>query len=147
MALWIPCGGPQVLGTTISRDLKWERSTASTAKRSQLRMFFVRQLKRFDPPQTLKIQFHTAIDECILTSSITIWFGSSTSQERAKLQRIIRTAERISTLPIIQDIHNSRVKKRADPALNLDITSSSHFPLVEDAGPSQQHKEHAALFE
>ncbi|KAI4893050.1 hypothetical protein NFI96_023579 [Prochilodus magdalenae] len=45
-------------------------------------MFFLRQLKKFHLPQTLMIQFYTAIIESILTASITIWFGSSTSQER-----------------------------------------------------------------
>ncbi|KAI4893083.1 hypothetical protein NFI96_025602, partial [Prochilodus magdalenae] len=69
-----------------------------------------RQLKKFHLPQTLMIQFYTAIIESILTASITIWFGSSTSQERTKLQRIIRTAERIigCKLPSLQQIYTSR---------------------------------------
>ncbi|KAI4882647.1 hypothetical protein NFI96_005649, partial [Prochilodus magdalenae] len=73
-------------------------------------MFFLRQLKKFNLPQTLMIQFYTAIMESILTASITIWFGSSTSQERTKLQRIIRTAERIigCNLPSLQQIYTSR---------------------------------------
>ncbi|KAI4882434.1 hypothetical protein NFI96_025329 [Prochilodus magdalenae] len=83
------------LGTTISRDLKWEKNTISIIKKAQQRMFFLRQLKKFHLPQTLMIQFYTAIIESILTASITTWFGSSTSQERTKLQRTIRTAERM----------------------------------------------------
>ncbi|KAI4899026.1 hypothetical protein NFI96_000381 [Prochilodus magdalenae] len=75
------------LGTTISRDLKWEKNTISIIKKAQQRMFFLRQLKKFHLPQTLMIQFYTAIIESILTASITIWFGSSTSQERTKLQQ------------------------------------------------------------
>ncbi|KAI4896332.1 hypothetical protein NFI96_002210 [Prochilodus magdalenae] len=103
------------LGTTISRDLKWEKNTISIIKKAQQRMFFLRQLKKFTLPQTLMIQFYTAIIESILTASITIWFGSSTSQERTKLQRIIRTAERITgcNLPSLQQIYTSRVRKRA----------------------------------
>ncbi|KAI4875517.1 hypothetical protein NFI96_009698 [Prochilodus magdalenae] len=98
------------LGTTISRDLKWEKNTISIIKKAQQRMFFLRQLKKFNLPQTLMIQFYTAIIESILTASITIWFGSSTSQERTKLQRIIRTAERIigCNLPSLQQIYTSR---------------------------------------
>ncbi|KAI4903318.1 hypothetical protein NFI96_001962 [Prochilodus magdalenae] len=100
------------LGTTISRDLKWEKNTISIIKKAQQRMFFLRQLKKFNLPQTLMIQFYTAIIESILTASITIWFGSSTSQERTKLQRIISTAERIigCNLPSLQQIYTSRVR-------------------------------------
>ncbi|KAI4889812.1 hypothetical protein NFI96_032463 [Prochilodus magdalenae] len=74
-------------------------------------------LKKFHLPQTLMIQFYTAIIESILTASITIWFGSSTSQERTKLQRIIRTAERIigsndclllTKLPKVKCLRNNR---------------------------------------
>ncbi|KAI4896239.1 hypothetical protein NFI96_010233 [Prochilodus magdalenae] len=98
------------LGTTISRDLKWEKNTISIIKKAQQRMFFLRQLKKFNLPQTLMIQFYTAIIESILTASITIWFGSSTSQERTKLQRVIRTAERLigCNLPSLQQIYTSR---------------------------------------
>ncbi|KAI4894290.1 hypothetical protein NFI96_004725 [Prochilodus magdalenae] len=113
------------LGTTISRDLKWEKNTISIIKKAQQRMFFLRQLKKFNLPQTLMIQFYTAIIESILTASITIWFGSSTSQERTKLQRIIRTAERIigCNLPSLQQIYTSRVRKRAGK-----ITSDPSHP-------------------
>ncbi|KAI4871765.1 hypothetical protein NFI96_000196 [Prochilodus magdalenae] len=113
------------LGTTISRDLKWEKNTISIIKKAQQRMFFLRQLKKFHLPQTLMIQFYTAIIESILTASITIWFGSSTSQERTKLQRIIRTAERIigCKLPSLQQIYTSRVRKRAGK-----ITSDPSHP-------------------
>ncbi|KAI4876287.1 hypothetical protein NFI96_002836 [Prochilodus magdalenae] len=103
------------LDTTISRDLKWEKNTISIIEKAQQRMFFLRQLKKFNLPQTLMIQFYTAIIESILTASITILFGSSTSQERTKLQRIIRTAERIigCNLPSLQQIYTSRVRRVA----------------------------------
>ncbi|KAI4889415.1 hypothetical protein NFI96_026775, partial [Prochilodus magdalenae] len=72
-------------------------------------------LKKFNLPQTLMIQFYTTIIESILTASITIhnWFGFSTSQERTKLQRIIRTAGRIVgwNLQSLQQIYTSRLRK------------------------------------
>ncbi|KAI4904574.1 hypothetical protein NFI96_019001, partial [Prochilodus magdalenae] len=124
------------LGITVFRNLEWKRTTVFIARKTQQRMFFRRQLK-FNLPQTLMIQFHTAIIECIPTSSITIWFGFSTSQERAKLQRIISTAKRIIgySLPTLQDVCNSRVMKRAgkttdDPSHPGLLTSSRHYPLA-----------------
>lgn len=85
------------LGTTLSRNLKWERNTVSITERAEQRMFFLQQLKKFNLPQALMIQFYTEIIvvQSILLSSITIWFESSTSREQAKLQRTVRTAERI----------------------------------------------------
>ncbi|KAK1784665.1 hypothetical protein P4O66_003347 [Electrophorus voltai] len=97
------------LDTTISRDLKWEENIVSITKKSQQRMYFLRQLKKFNLPQSLMILFYTVIIESVLISSI-IWFGSSTSQERAKLQCIIRIAEKIigCSLPPLQSIYTSK---------------------------------------
>ena len=51
----------------------------------------------------------------VLCTSITVWFGSATKQDRAILQRTIRSAERIigADLPSIQDLYRSRIRKRA----------------------------------
>ncbi|KAJ8361742.1 hypothetical protein AAFF_G00427970, partial [Aldrovandia affinis] len=69
------------------------------------------------------VQFYTAIIESILTSAITVWFGSSTARDRTRLQRITRSAERIigCNLPSIQDLYHTRSRKRtakiiADPS-------------------------------
>ncbi|KAL7867480.1 hypothetical protein SRHO_G00088640 [Serrasalmus rhombeus] len=70
------------LGTT----MKSERNMAIIAKRVQQRMFFLGHLKKFNLPQS---------HHRVVTSSITIWFGSSTSQVLARLQHIIRATERI----------------------------------------------------
>jgi len=72
-----------------------------------------------------------------LCSSITVWFGSASKSDIRRLQRIVRTAEKILGvhLPSLQDSYNSRMKKWAD---NI-ITDPSHpghnlhFSLQADA--------------
>ncbi|KAK3557111.1 hypothetical protein QTP70_024650, partial [Hemibagrus guttatus] len=40
------------------------------------------------------VNFYTAIIESILTSSITVWFAAATARDKAKLQRVIHSAEK-----------------------------------------------------
>ncbi len=72
----------------------------------------------FQPPEN-----HTVIRPST-ASSITVWFGSASKSDIRRLQRTVRTAERIIGvhLPSLQDLYYSRVKKRAG---NI-ITDPSH---------------------
>ncbi len=63
------------LGSTISRDLKWDNHIDSIAKKAQQRLYFLCQLQKFNLPQELLKQFYSAIIESVLCSSITVWFG------------------------------------------------------------------------
>ncbi len=83
------------LGTTISQDLKWDNHIKSIVKNAQQRLYFLRQLRKFNLPQELLIQFYSAIVESILCTSITVWFSSATKYDLRRLRRVVRTAERI----------------------------------------------------
>ncbi len=73
------------------------------------------QFRKFNLHKELLISFYTAIIQSVLCTSITVWFGLATKQNRNRLQRTVRTAERIigANLPSIQDLYISRVRKRA----------------------------------
>ncbi|KAM9821542.1 uncharacterized protein ACBT44_007087 isoform 1-T1 [Syngnathus typhle] len=103
------------LGTTISRDMKWTGHIDSVRKKAQQRLYFLRQLKKFNLPRELLKTFYTAIMQSVLCTSITVWFGSDSKQDKHRLQRTIRTAEKIIgiNLPSIQDSYLSRTRKRA----------------------------------
>ncbi|XP_056095291.1 uncharacterized protein LOC130073741 [Rhinichthys klamathensis goyatoka] len=94
----------------------------SIVKKPQQRLFFLRQLRKFNLPQELLIQFYSAIIESVLCTSITVWFGSATKSDIRRLQRTVRTAERIigAPLPTLQDLYSSRVRKRADDNLVME---------------------------
>ncbi|KAL0185661.1 hypothetical protein M9458_017331, partial [Cirrhinus mrigala] len=124
------------LGSVISQDLKWVTHIHSTVKKAQQRLYFLRQLRKFNLPQELLKQFYSAIIESVLWTTITVWFGSATKSDIRRLQRIIRTAERIidAPLPTLQELHSSRVRKRAQK-ITLDPSHPSHhlFELLPSA--------------
>ncbi|KAK3543187.1 hypothetical protein QTP70_012291 [Hemibagrus guttatus] len=66
------------LGSTISQDLKWERHLDSIVKKAQQRLFFLRQLRKYNLPQELLTQFYSTVIESVLCTSIIVWFGSAT---------------------------------------------------------------------
>ncbi len=115
------------LGNTISQDLKWDNHIVSIVKNAQQRLYFLRQLRKFNLPQELLKQFYSAIIESVLCTSITVWFSSATKSDLRRLRRVVRTAERIigTTLPTLQELYLSRVSKRADK-ITLDPSHQAH---------------------
>lgn len=61
------------------------------------------------------MQFYTAIIESILTSSITVWYAGATIRDKQRLQRVVRSAEKViaDRLPSLQDLYTSRTLGRA----------------------------------
>ncbi len=84
------------LGTTISQDLKWDNHIESIVKKAQQWLYFLRQLRKFNLPQELLKQFFSATIESIHCTAITVWFSSATKSDLRRLQRVVRTAERIN---------------------------------------------------
>ncbi len=83
-------------------------------------------------------QFYSAVIESVLCSSITVWFGSASKSDIRRLQRTVRTAERIIGvhLPSLQDLYYSRVKKRAGTSSQIPLTLDTtclRFSLQADA--------------
>ncbi|KAK3548080.1 hypothetical protein QTP70_004510 [Hemibagrus guttatus] len=103
------------LGTTITKELKWEQNIRSLTKKAQQRMYFLSQLKKFLLPVKMLVNFYIAIIEYILTSSITVWFAAATARDKAKLQRVIHSAEKVigCSLPSLQELYVSRSRRRA----------------------------------
>ncbi|KAK3571021.1 hypothetical protein QTP86_000471 [Hemibagrus guttatus] len=130
------------LGTTITQELKWEQNISSLTKKPQQRMYFLWQLKKFLLPVKMLVNFYTAIIESILTSSITVWFAAATARDKAKLQRVIHSAEKVigCSLPSLQELYISRsldLQPRLQlTPLILETNSFNHSPLTRGSGPS-----------
>ncbi len=105
-------------GTTISQNL-----TPS----SQQMLYFLRQLRKFKLTQELLKQFYSVIIESVLCTSITLWFSWAIKSDLRRLQKVVRTAERIvgTTLPTLQELYSSRVIKRAGK-ITLDPSHPAH---------------------
>ncbi len=96
-------------------------------EKAQQRLFFLRQLRKFNLPQELLKQFYSVIIESVLCTSITVWFSSATKSDLRRLRRVVWTAERIigTTLPTLQELYLSRVSKRAGK-ITLDPSYPAH---------------------
>ena len=84
------------LGTTISNDLKWSINVDIIVKKAQQRLFFLRLLRRFRVSQELLVEFYRAVVECVLTLFITAWYGNTTAVDRRRLNRVVKTATKIT---------------------------------------------------
>ncbi|KAL6112614.1 uncharacterized protein ACO6RY_09339 [Pungitius sinensis] len=63
----------------------------------------------------MMMHFYTDIIESILCSSITAWYAAATTKDKGRLERVIRSAERVigCNLPFFQDLFASRTMKGA----------------------------------
>ncbi len=97
---------------------------------SQERLFFLRQLRKFNLPQELLKQVYSAIIESVFCTSTTLWFSSPTKSDFRRLRMLVRTAEQIigTPLPNLQELYLSRVSKRAGKNQSGPLTSST-LPL------------------
>ncbi len=141
------------LGRTIYQDLKWDNHIDSIVKKAQQRLCFLRQLRKFNLPQELLIQFYSAIIESVLCTSITVWFSSATKSDLRRLWRVVQTAELIigTTLPTLQELYLYRVSKRADkiildpshPAQSLFLVDATELwaPVRPDTGTVSSPKQ------
>ncbi|KAK3506128.1 hypothetical protein QTP70_005363, partial [Hemibagrus guttatus] len=102
------------LGTTISQDLKWDTHIDATIKKAQQRLYFLRQLRKFNLPQELLIHFYSAVIESVLCTSITVWFGSATKSDMRRLQRTIE-----EEFPANSRKKGGAVGRKLDDALDL----------------------------
>ncbi len=125
------------MGTTIFQDLKWDNHIDSIVKKAQQRLYFLRQQRKFNLPQELLKQFYSAIIESVLYTLITVWFSSTTKSDLRRLQRVVRTAERIigTNLPTLQKLYLSRVSKMVgEITLDPSHPAQSFFELLPSGG-------------
>ena len=117
------------LGTTIANTLKWDISAETIAKKSQQRMFFLRQLKKFRVNKTILTQFYRAVIESVLTFSITVWFGSASIHNKHMLEGIVKTASKITgcKLPSIESIYTTRTLRTATAIISDFSHPTSHL--------------------
>ncbi|KAJ8407061.1 hypothetical protein AAFF_G00287370 [Aldrovandia affinis] len=112
------------LGVHISEDLSWTFNTSSLVKKAHQRLFFLRRLRKAHLSPQILVNFYRCAIESILTNSIMAWYGNCTASDRKTLQRVVKTAQRItgSSLPAIKSIHDRRCLRKAQSI----IRDSSH---------------------
>lgn len=117
------------LGTHISNNLKWTTNTNQIIAKAQQRLYFLRQLKKYRIRHQLLVLFYSAIIESIITSSITVWYGSTDSQTKKKLQQIVNKASKIigKSLPSVDSLYTYRTVKRAKKIISDPSHPANHL--------------------
>ncbi len=87
-------------------------------------VYFLHQLRKFNLPQEVAGPV-LLCNNPVCSLHITVWFGSATKQDRNRLQRTVRTSDKIigSNLPSIQDIYMSRIRKHLQIHHTLDTAT------------------------
>ncbi|XP_053084024.1 uncharacterized protein LOC128317209 [Pangasianodon hypophthalmus] len=103
------------LGTHISENLSWSTNTSSLIKNAHQRLFFLRTLKKNRLSADILSNFYRCAIESILTNCITVWYGNCSVADRKALQRLVKTAQRITKtpLPAIEVVQKKRCLCRA----------------------------------
>ncbi len=103
------------LGTHISEDLSWKINTSCLIKKAHQRLFFLRTLRKNSLSAAILGNFYCCAIESILTKCITVWYGNCSFADRKALQRVVKTAQRITrtSLPAIEDVQEKRCLRRA----------------------------------
>ena len=104
------------LGVHISGDLTWSAHVSALIKRTQGTLFHLRRLRKHTKSPALLKAFYSATVESVLANSITSWYGNCSGQDRKRLTRVIKAAERTtrSTLPRLEDIYSKRCRAKAE---------------------------------
>ncbi len=113
-----------------STVMQWDNHIDSIVRKAQQRLYFLRQLRKFNLPQELLKQFYSAIIESVLCTSITVGFSLANQIWPQKTTEGSPDAERIigTTPPTLQELYLSRVSKRAGK-ITLD-PSHPHTPFL-----------------
>ncbi|XP_071228836.1 uncharacterized protein [Salvelinus alpinus] len=92
-----------------------ESNTDSVLKKAQQRLFNLRRQKKFGLSPKALTNFYRCTIESILSGCITAWYGNCSAHNRKALQRVVRSAQRISggKLPALQDTYTTRCHRKA----------------------------------
>jgi hypothetical protein len=119
------------LGVHITDKLKWSTHTDNVVKKAQQSLFNLRRLKKFGlSPRTLT-NFNRCTIESILSGCITAWYGNYTALNRKALQRVVRSARRITggKPPALHDTRCHRKAKKIIKDNNLPSHCSHSYHL------------------
>ena len=97
-------------------------------RKAQQRMFFLRQRKKFRVNKTILTQFHRAGPESVLTSSVTVWYGSDSFYSKNMLEDIVKTAWKIigCKLPRLSELIYVTCTLRQSTTTVSDYTHSAN---------------------
>ena len=76
----------------MDNKLSWAQNTDSIIKKTKSRMYCLRKLKSFNIDQKLLQMFYLSTVNSVLTFGLACWGGNINSQDRDRLDKIIKRA-------------------------------------------------------
>ena len=121
-------GEYKYLGTTITNTLDWTENVNALTKKGKQRLYFLRKLNSLHIDRTILVLFYQSLIQSLLTFNLVCYFGNGTQQNRDRLDRVRRVAERVTgqDLPSLKHLFEQRVLSKIDK-----IMADESHPLNE----------------
>ena len=109
----------------MAEDLSWGTHIASAVSKAQQRLYYLRKLGGYHIPRPLLVNFYNCAISSVLMYGSLVWYSSSTKADQQALQRVVKTAQKISgtPLPEISTIFTTRCLRRVQ-----NILQDCHHP-------------------
>ena len=106
-------------------------SSVSATSDSTSWLYFLRQLRKFRVSRPAMIHFYMSTIESVLTFSMLVWYGSTTSQDKSRLEKweVVRRASKIigcNSLPSLTSLYTTRLTRKANK-ITTDQSHPAHY--------------------
>ena len=121
-------GEYKYLGTTITKTLDWTVNVNSLTKKGNQRLYFLRRLNKLHIDRSIMVLFYQSLIQSLLTFNLVCYFGNGTQQNRDRLDRVRRVAQRVigQNLPSLNHLFERKVLSKIDK-----IMADKSHPLNE----------------
>jgi hypothetical protein len=92
--------------------MKWSTHTDCVVKKPLQHLFNLRRLKKFGLSSKTLTNIYRCTIESILSGCITAWYGNCNSLNRKALQRVVRSAQRITGCKLLPSTQCHRKTKK-----------------------------------
>ena len=125
------------LGTILDDKLDWSEQATAMLKRGNQRLFFLKKLKAFHVCPKLLELFYRATVESVLTFNSLCFFGSMKEHDKARLEKIPKTASKLvgGRLDDLQSLYELKVVKRLGA-----IRADDSHPLFRDISAQESSR-------
>ena len=116
------------LGTIIDNSFNFNKNVDVIFKKTQSRMYFVRQLIKLKINVKILNLFYSSILQSVICFSIVCWYGNCSVDSKLKLSRVIRNCEKLGVMDTIplQDLYEKFMVQRSKM-----ICSDNSHPLCQ----------------
>ena len=107
----------------------WENNTDAVVKKAQRRLYFQRQLKKFELTREILVLFYRSANESTFIFSKYVWFGGISQCQRSWLDRVVKIvgSELIPLTAVYNDISKQVLAILSQTKLTPVIICSDYY--------------------